>query len=113
VFSYYTLLLSCPTNLIKDENIVYEIGDTILASRFDNFIYPATVLRVININETLFYEVKFEDGVKKMICSKAYDLNDVVNVKPIEEDNTEEPPPSTESSSKKKQYVYFFMYTNK
>ena len=33
----------------------------------------------------------------KMICSKAYYLNDVVNVKPIEEDNTEEPPPSTEA----------------
>ena len=37
----------------------------------------------MNKNETLYYEVKFEDGAKKMIrCTncKVYDLNDVVNV---------------------------------
>ena len=55
----------------------------ILGNRFDDFYYPPTVLRVLNKNETLYYEVKFEDGAKKMIrCTncKVYDLNDVVNV---------------------------------
>jgi hypothetical protein len=72
-----------------DEVVNFNTGDVILAKWIDNFYYPATVLRVVNKNETVYYEVKFEDGVKKMIrfsnC-KHYDReNDLVNVKPAEQ----------------------------
>ena len=84
-----------------EENVQqFNIGDVILAKWIDNFDYPATVTRCMKKNETVYYEVKFEDGVKKMIrfnnC-KVYDRqNDVVSVKPAAEEKmviTEPPAP--------------------
>ena len=71
-----------------DEDIKFNVGEIILAKWIDNFYYPATVTRVLHKSNTLYYEVKFEDGVKKMVrCinCKVYDReNDVVSAKPIE-----------------------------
>lgn len=45
----------------------FEIGSRVLAKWIDNQFYAATVGRHVLKNETLYYEVRFEDGVKKQI----------------------------------------------
>ena len=70
------------------ESAKFNVGEKILAKWIDDYHYPATVIRTVNKNNTLYYEVRFEDGVKKMIrfnnC-KVYDpINDIVGVKPAE-----------------------------
>lgn len=44
-----------------------EIGARVLAKWIDNMFYPAVIGRHVLKNETLYYEVKFEDGLKKQI----------------------------------------------
>jgi hypothetical protein len=73
----------------EELNMKFNVGEKILAKWIDSFHYPATVLRSLKKNNTIYYEVKFEDGVKKMIrytnC-KVYDqVNDIVVAKPAEQ----------------------------
>lgn len=45
----------------------FNVGDKVLAQWTDKFYYGAIVTRIIEKNHLKYYEVKFEDGVKKQL----------------------------------------------
>lgn len=51
----------------NETEISFELGNTIMAKWIDDLFYPAVVKRHLIKNEKTYYEVKFLDGVKKLI----------------------------------------------